>query len=234
MSLIRHHSLGDQAKLITFWGLATNPADNTSLGGSSPIAVVPPANMVAGDLVYCSMFCAGGGFTTFSVSNSGGQSWTQVVDRNSALPAICTFWCTFNGAWSANPSFDTDVAGVARSVQMFVFRPAKAGAVWAVDQPVTMASSTGGSSVVAGVTNTKNKVVTVVRNILSTSAQTYSSHSPGSFHQMGSNFRNTGSNNKNALYFYKVQAIGEATGDLTVNITGSATHYKSMQSFYYT
>jgi hypothetical protein len=233
MSLVRHHNLASGAPLITLFGYSTTPADNVAYS-TSPTPVTPPSGMLAGDLVYCSQMCASGGTVTFGISNNGGQSWNVTTDRNSALPAIRTLWCTFNGTWSANPSFSANAGGVAKSVQMFVFRPAKIGATWAVDQPVVMGGSTGTSGTTTGAVNTQNRVVTIVRNVLSTEAATYSSHSPGSFSRLGGNFRNTSTNNKNILYFFKVQSIGGDVGDLTLDVNVSATYYKSMHSFYYT
>ncbi len=218
-----------------FWGYATTPADNGTQA-STPVTLTPPANMLAGDLVYCSFLRAGGGPETGSFSNTGGQSWTIVKDRASVLPEIWTAWCTFNGTWSANPAFATTGTSVARSGQMFVFRPNKVGAVWAVDQNPAQTSGTAGAFVttVTGVTNTKNKSITICRLVVSIAAILYQSRSPLNWVVMGTNFRNTSANNKNMMYAWLYQPTPGATGNLDWTLdTSGATTYRQMESFYY-
>lgn len=237
MDLVRRHNMsGAFSKLPTFFGYVSNPIDNDAYASTTGQTLFPPANMVAGDLVYMSMYVAASS-RTCTITTTGGQSWTQTTDRTGATPCIFTAWCTFNGTWSANPVVTFSGAATSRSVQMFVFRAPKSNAVWAEDQPAGTPSFSASSTthVITGITNIKPRNITIGRLILDTEGPLRTGISPSSWIGLGTNqYRNTGSNNHNATYAYLPQLIPGATGNLTFQLDVSDTGYRNMHSFYYT
>lgn len=115
---------------ITYYGSASNPADNGS-NNANPTAVTPPGGMQAGDLVL--MIAQSRDSTaTLAISNTGGQSWTSETQQNQTNCRIRLFWCRFNGTWSANPSVSFGNTNP-HTVVMHVFRPSNTSSVWEVD-----------------------------------------------------------------------------------------------------
>jgi hypothetical protein len=117
---------------ITYFGSASNPADNGS-NTADPTAVAPPAGMQAGDLVLMIAQQRGTG-ATLNISQAGGQSWTAEAAQSQTNCTIRLFWCRFNGTWTANPSVDFS-GTLSNSVVMHVFRPSNTSSVWEVDVP---------------------------------------------------------------------------------------------------
>jgi hypothetical protein len=101
------------------FGKASNPADNGT-GVTAPCVVTPPGSMQAGDLVFVTV-CFSGTSGTLTVSETGGQSWTSLTTRNQTRNRTRSFWCVFNGTWSANPSF-TGSGSSNVIARMLVFR----------------------------------------------------------------------------------------------------------------
>lgn len=121
---------------ITFFGAASVPADGASATNTAdPTAFSNPpiASMTAGDLaiIYAAKRNATG---TISISNTGGQSWTDVGSVNSSGGTLTgnAFWCTFNGTWSAAPSVSFS-ATTNNTVVMIVFRPDGTTYTWGYD-----------------------------------------------------------------------------------------------------
>jgi hypothetical protein len=117
---------------ITFFGVASAPADNGAQAGAT-VAVAPPANMLAGDLavVFQQIRTAD---SEIEVSNRGGQAWSSSQRAGSAATSNRVYWCRFNGTWSANPSFTNRAASLlATTVVMIVFRPTDAANFWVPD-----------------------------------------------------------------------------------------------------
>jgi trimeric autotransporter adhesin len=127
---------------ITYFGSASTPTDN-STNTATTTSVAPPASMVAGDLVIIIAYQRGTG-TTYSVSNSGGQSWSNpyTLSANAATLSASVFWCRYNGSWSADPSILFS-AGTNTNVIMHVFRPTNTSKVWDVDPEAVGTSSRG-------------------------------------------------------------------------------------------
>ena len=91
---------------IAFFGQTWVPAtDNatTPLASSTPIAVTPPASMVAGQVVI--MVATYLDATNASaISATGGQSWTSETNNVTTGLGTRLFSCVFNGTWTADPS----------------------------------------------------------------------------------------------------------------------------------
>lgn len=120
---------------ITFFGRASSPADNSAkyADPDTPLAIVPPASMLAGDFVYCVVNLRDPG-TSVSNSTTGGQTWTAETAVVGGSGLLRAFWCTFNGTWSANPEFTAAFRGTYAKfgISMQVFRPSGTP-TWAVD-----------------------------------------------------------------------------------------------------
>lgn len=109
---------------ISFFGLASNPADNGTLDHTVARPITSPASMLANDYVVVLALAAAAAATTISVSNNGGQTWTSEtqVDFNTNFSSRI-FHCRFDGTWTANPSFVTvDTAANNFNLVMLVFR----------------------------------------------------------------------------------------------------------------
>jgi hypothetical protein len=118
---------------VTFFGVATQPADNAANAGPGPRDVTPPGSMLDGDLVIVSVAYDNTG-ATLTVSAGGGQTWTALAATDDGVSNTQRFfWCRFNGTWSTNPSFTNSSGTNALSVQMFVFRPSTGSNLWGVD-----------------------------------------------------------------------------------------------------
>jgi hypothetical protein len=116
----------------TYFAQASNPADTVGLTGSA-VAVTPPASMVVGDLVLVACMTKTISLT-WSITTTGGQSWTSSAVAFGASAKSCAFfWCRFNGTWAANPVFTCATAAGASTAVMTVFRPDVSTRVWAVD-----------------------------------------------------------------------------------------------------
>lgn len=133
---------------ITYFGSASNPADNGT-SAATTVAVTPPASMVTGDLVIFMAYQRG--TATTSISETSGQTWTsQRSIPGSPGPTLAggLFWCIYNGTWGADPSVLFS-AGTNTNVVMHVFRPSLSSNLWAFE-PTTSGlfagSFTGGSA----------------------------------------------------------------------------------------
>jgi hypothetical protein len=146
---------------ITFFGSASNPADNGT-NTTSPVVVTPPSSMQAGDLVFVTV-CQSSTSGTIAVSATGGQTWTSLTQRNATRNRTRSFWCRFNGTWSANPSFTT-VSGANGIARMLVFRPdGGTASTWSVDVAESSATySAPGSPYTVSITGPTTQVPNVL------------------------------------------------------------------------
>lgn len=126
----------------TFFGVATNPADNGTLAEPQTGATLtPPASMLNGDLVIIRLYNeSGSAGDGLQLNNTGGQTWTSDTTNESysysgSAAGHRLYWCTFNGTWSANPTFDLPSKAGTRGggAQMLVFRPDSTSKIWNVD-----------------------------------------------------------------------------------------------------
>jgi hypothetical protein len=118
---------------ITHYGSIGVPADNGAQAGPTASFANPPiASMAAGDLVVIVAAYRGTG-QTLAIGNAGGQSWTSNTNHNSstATLTIRSFYCVFNGTWSAAPTVTVTSGTLAITAVMHVFRPTS-GFTWSV------------------------------------------------------------------------------------------------------
>lgn len=226
---------------ITYYGHAANPADSATVkfaNPDAPLPITPPAGMTAGDLVF--VIVAIRDVVSLSVSNAGGQTWTTEAEISTGSVAHRRFWCTFNGTWSANPTFTASYLGTyaKMSAVMLVFRPS-GSPTWAVDvaqaeNAVTPLSSpwdvtaTGQTAIAASTVSIATWVSTVPSPPVA-ALQTGGWTNPDSQTQ----WRNTNGTSTDLIVCaaYKIQTSAGATGNVVNRLTGVATNvYWTMQT----
>lgn len=199
----------------TYFGSASNPADNGSLG-TNGVDITPPANMLAGDL--CIVICQSR-FTNDDVTlgNSGGQSWLRLdFFPNNTNMSCRIFWCRFGGNWDGLLSFTFGNTS-STTVTMHVFRPGNAANTWALDQAPATTQYAGGSApctvTQAGQTTVSDKVVALAV-ALSTDDNEYVKVSADWTMVSSNQFRNTSGNDQSHSVLYRILATaGTATTD---------------------
>src|SRR5262245_59007237 len=149
---------------ITFFGVASQPADNSTQVGPT-VTVTPPASMVAGDLIIVIGQYRGAGTVNITTSNLGGQSWSQFRHANATNCRVRLFFCRFNGTWSANPSFTVTSGTLPMTVVMHVFRPTSSTKHFILDVGPTRGTFTAGSTPftksITGLTTKQANTVTI-------------------------------------------------------------------------
>jgi hypothetical protein len=219
---------------ITFFGVASTPADNGSQTGPGPVAVTPPASMQDGDL--CVVYVSARQAATltdhprmYDASNvatqHGGQTWNRAEHNVSGCDIWAgVYWCRFNGTWSANPAWRCDAVNVANAftVVMLVFRPSSSSKIWQVDvgpNHVHFAAPTTPFTVTAtGLTTTRASTVTIASWFCRVS-NTWGSMSGSGWDQtgLGAQYRNTFSSTWGFSFAYKIQTSTGATGNVSQN-----------------
>lgn len=199
---------------ITFFAVATNPADNGSLGVST-VSITPPGSMVAGDLVY--VVASQRGLSTYSVNNDGGQSWTPLTYVSSSTTRSAqAFWCRFDGTWDASPSWDFTLTGTT-SVQMLVFRPTSGSNTWAneVDNTGSFDASSA-TKTITGVTPTNNSNVTIAM-FYSADDNTWGNLAGTNWIDTGTDaqYRNIAGSDASNTYAYQIQSTAAATNNVS-------------------
>jgi hypothetical protein len=115
----------------SYFASASVPADNAS-STTQGLTVTPPASMRLGDLV--AVLCQARTVSlTWTITVSGGQTWTSEAVYGGSNRSMRLFWCRFNGTWAADPAFDAGAAPAVSSAVMHVFRPDFTTKVWAID-----------------------------------------------------------------------------------------------------
>lgn len=204
---------------ITFHNFASTPTADPGTNTADPTAVTPPANMLAGDLVFL-IARASGTSGTASISQAGGQSWTALTQRNQTQCRTNCFYCRYNGNWSANPSVAFGATSN-NTVLMLVFRPTQTSNTWSVDVAEASATYTAPSSpftvTITGVTTQTNGAV-VIAAWTSADDNTWGSLTGGWTALSTAQFRNTsGSNDGSITAAYMIKASAGPTGNVAQN-----------------
>jgi len=226
---------------ISYFGHSANPTDAGTVkfaDPDGPLPITPPSSMTAGDLVF--VIFALRDITGLSVSNTGGQTWTAETEVQIGSVTHRRFWCTFNGTWSANPTFTAAYLGTYAKISavMLVFRPS-GSPTWAVD--VAQGSGSISLSSPWDVTATGQTSVDASTVSIATWVSTYQSppvaalQTSGWTHPDGqSQWRNTNGTTTDLIISaaYKIQTSAGATGNVVNRLTGVATNvYWTMQTF---
>jgi hypothetical protein len=202
---------------ISLFGSASNPADSGSaVGPSITLAVVPPASMVAGDLVVLvGLHPVSAG--TVVIGATGGQLWTSEPMFAGNGQVVDLFWAVFNGTWAANPSLAFSLAGaVPCSVVMHVFRQSIPGADWTVDN--ALASGTypmGNPATIPGATTARQNTVAFALWTQGGAATWGTLVGAGWVVAGSAQYRNLGGTDQVSSYAYRVQTSPQATGSVS-------------------
>jgi len=206
---------------ITYFGSASTPADNGT-NTASPTAVTPPANMQKGDLVIL-IAAARATSGTISMSNTGGQTWTALTQRNASANRSNIFWAVFNGTWSANPSV-TMGSTTNNIVVMHVFRPTNTNYSWAVDVAESSGTYTAPASpytvTINGITtNTDGALVFAAWT--SSDDNTWGNLTTGWSTPGSAQYRNTSGNDQSVTAAYLIKSPAGATGNVSKDQTAN-------------
>jgi len=223
--------------MITYIASASNPADN-GLTNTSPVAVVPPGGMQAGDLVlmYAENREITANITSILISNTGGQAWKTVGAYGgtaSLPPRIVIFAALFNGTWTANPSVAFVTVTPVNSVVMHVFRPSP-GNKFIIDIPLTdttyNATSPPYTSTITGIT-TKSSAVAIAAWGTGADITFGTLAGTGWVVTGGAQYRNLAGSDQSMSFAHKIHTTGGATGNVSKNASGTGGGIHSILSF---
>jgi len=231
---------GDLAAAITFFGSASNPADNgnPATQNNGVYSVTPPASMLAGDLcvMITQVRSTAAPFTTH-VPCPADQSWTSETIQSGTTISTQLHWCTFNGTWSSNPAgyLAPSIRGgmvsgcgaslgdttIPFSVILLVFRASTTSKTWAID--VAKASTTYAAPTTP-FTVTRTGITTVANNVVAVAVwssaddNTWGTLAGAGWVIVGTQFRNLAGSDMSAAAAYQIVATGgTATGSVSLN-----------------
>lgn len=208
---------------ITFFGVATTPADNSGSSPGPTVTLTPPASMVDGDLVYVSVRYRDSAATISATpSNAGGQSWNAVSQYNTTNIRARVFWCRFNGTWSANPAFTVTSGTNNIDAQMLVFRPTSAAYTWTLESGPNSATysapSTPFTVTVTGRTTTAASTVSIAAwHSVDDNTWGTLSGTGWSKTSLGAQYRNNDTNDNSSTFAYNIQTTAGATNNVSQN-----------------
>lgn len=226
----------------TYFGRASAPADSgAQFNDSGGVAMVPPASMLAGDLVLLPAMFTGDGTSSLSMVAGDGQTWNNGTNQAFGTPDFIVsrlFWARFNGTWGANPKVLASTVGsfLTQSEAMIVFRPTNAANTWAVDvaESGALFAAPGGSFdvTVTGQTAIAASTITlawwIARGAIPTwTLQTGGWANPSSVAQI----RNTGNSDISVSQAYLIQSAPGATGNVTNRMSSDRAGFKSIVTF---
>lgn len=205
----------------TYFGSASNPADNGSQADNATVAVTPPGSMVYGDLViFIGQVQVNTPSSAMAISNAGGQSWSSasVIQGTSNDQSFAVFWCQFNGTWSANPSivFASESGTQPVTAIMHVFRPDVVG-TWAVDTAIAGGAEASASPVVIdGITPVHEHAV-VLAGWAIPNVSTWGTLSGAGWAVVATaQYRNTAGSDQSSAFAYQLQRYPAATGNVSL------------------
>lgn len=228
--LIFFTTLFVQLQAQTFIGVSSNPEDPGS-NTASTVTVIPPLNMVAGDLVIVYVHYRNNAGTLTNTIN-GGQTWTAEDQQNSGNQRIRIFWCRFNGTWSADPVFSRS-GGTNQSLTavMYVFRPTNASSTWEKHLGPTPGTSTSSTVSITGVTTTVPNTVTMAfwgSEDDNTWGTLTGAGTGWSKTGLSNQYRNSGGNDQSHTSAYNIKTTAGATGSTSqVQLTNGADNTKT-------
>lgn len=202
----------------TFIGTAASHNDNASYTGNAA-TIVPPGSMQAGDLVvvYIQYRYTSG---TLSLSNDGGQTWTEETQSNGTNLRTRIIWCTFNGTWSANPvATRSGTNAQPLTATMYVYRPVSSN-VWGSHLgPNGNTPGTNNTVAITGLTNTVPNTVTMA--FWSSQDDNTWGGATGWTTPGSAQYRNAGGNQQSLTAAYIIQTAAGATGNASKNQTAN-------------
>jgi len=204
---------------ITLFGTASSPTDNGT-AAADPTVITPPASMQKGDLVFMTAVARTSSITP-AISQAGGQTWTSLNVRNQTFNSARSFWCVFNGTWTANPSVSFG-ATTNNSVRMLVYRPNSGVlATWSIDvAEVSGVYAAPGASpwtvTITGITTITNGAL-VIAGWTSADDNTWGSLTAGWNAFTPAQVRNLAGSDTSITHAWFIDAVAGATGNVAQN-----------------
>jgi hypothetical protein len=187
-------------------GVTSVPVDNGT-NASTTITLTPPASMLDGDLVV--VYLQQRGTATFSVNNTGGQTWTP-IGRNALTSNVAmeTYWARFNGTWAANPIFQFS-AGTNTSAVMLVFRSDVPTNIWGTEITDTSANPAATTQTITGITPANPDTVNI-GSWMTADDNTWGTLTGTGWSKLGlsAQYRNLAGNDQSSTYAYYLQTGG--------------------------
>lgn len=207
---------------ISFIGLADwgTPTDGGFQAGPT-YSITPNATtngQNTGDLII--LVAQYRGAVTFSLTSTGGQSWTSENQISTTNVTGRVFWCIFNGTWSSALTLSNSAGTNALSARMLTFRSSSSRHVFGIDQAQAeldfVAPSTPFTVTITGQVTTKPSTLTVV-GWMTADDNTWDTLT-GGWNVAGNNqVRNTEGQDQSFAIAYKIQSAEGATGNVSKN-----------------
>jgi len=208
-----------QASAPTYFGSASNPADNGTGADGSTLAVTPPASMNAGDLVVMIGQLQDATTGNITISATGGQTWSSVSEAAANDMEAAVFWTQYNGTWSTDPSlaFAAITGTQPATAVMHVFRPASVGSGnWVLDTAFAGGAEASASPVViSGITPTKRDNVTLAGWAIPNVSTWGTLSGTGWVAMDTAQWRNTSGSDQSATFAHQLQSAPAATNDVS-------------------
>jgi hypothetical protein len=189
--------------------------------------------MLDGDLVV--VYHTQRGTATFSITNTGGQTWTS-LGRSIVTTNIATIihYARFNGTWSANPQF-TSSAGTNTSAYMLVFRPTVSTNVWNHENETSVNAAAATTITVTGITPNFDDNITIA-NWNTADDNTWGNLSGANWEQtgLGAQYRNLAGTDASSAFAYQIQQTRQATNNVSLeqlSLGADATNWRRI-TFY--
>jgi hypothetical protein len=228
---------------ITYFGAASNPADNSTTTSPNGIfSITPPASMQAGDLCVLTLISRATAspyqtlVQTMQPAGTDGQAWTSL---NLSPGNLQIYYATFNGTWTQDPAgilrpqsrnimmgagFAMSTTSVTSGIfgcVLLVFRPTSTSNTWDVDVAATSSTYTAPANPYTvtrtGLTTVANNAVAIA-TFYSGDDNIWGTLSGANWVQVGSQYR-VGSNMSTAYAYQIVATGGTATGNVSLNQT---------------
>lgn len=213
---------------ITHFGSASNPTDNGTGEEPGTLDVTPPGSMTNGQLVILVGQLRSGSTPGITIGNTGGQTWNDISEvSTSGAQTTHTWWCTYNGTWSANPSltFPSVSGTAAATVIMHVFDQSTSGRVWGVNVAFTKTNFSAATTItVTGQTTTVDDTVTLAAWAVQDDISWDTLSGSGWATTGSAQYRNTSGNDQSITFAHKIQTAQGATGNVSKNQVTSSSN----------
>jgi hypothetical protein len=205
---------------ITLFGSASTPADNGTQAGPGPITVTVPGSMQAGDLVTVLVDQRTAGQNeTFSVPNTGGQTWHVIAWGSTTSKSWALFACRFNGSWSANPTFQNDSGGATPlTAKMDAWRASSSSKILDIARSPIVGTFAAGTTPFTKTITGFNTIIAgecVIAYWMSVDDNTWGSLTAGWTNAGGAQIRNASGSQTSVSAAYQVFASPGATGNVS-------------------
>ncbi len=212
--------IGEAHAAITYVGTAQMPASENGNSAATNAAITPPS-MSTGDfvLVYVSAKTTG---ITITNSTTGGQTWTAGTDTEGSSMSFRSFYCFYNGTWSADPAWSW-TNSVPYNIWMLVYRNVSSGSpIDAAESIAAFAAPTGSFDVTiaANTITTSTDGAYVVAMWTTSDNNTWALQTPWTNPDSIAYWRNSGGTDQSMSVAYTEQGTAGGNGAVTNRQTG--------------